>query len=401
MFHEWAHFEGSPQEIARNENYWAIVRRAFTLNEDWINLNNGGVSPCPTPVMDAVKRHMDFANLAPVYAMWEVQVPQREAVREKLAGLVGCDKEELALTRNVSEGLQTCQFNLPMQSGGEVLTTTHDYPRMMWAFQQRQQREGIVLRPFRIPTPAEDFGEVVRLFEQNITPRTQMILVSHVNFVTGQVMPVREIVALGRKHGIPVIVDGAHAIAHLDFKISDLDCDYYSSSLHKWLCAPHGTGMFYVRRDKIADLWPRLGAPVEKQNDIRKFEEIGTHPAAPYLAITEAIDFHLAIGSQRKLARLLYLRDYCAKRLMEHKRIRLCTSLKPGFAIGLLTFEVEGIDPNQLKDWLWKEHHVITAVIEYDQIRGIRLAPNVYTTIHEIDRFCEAMNTAIRIVFTK
>jgi selenocysteine lyase/cysteine desulfurase len=255
-----------------------------------------------------MKRHLDVSNEAPAYSLWQVLEPGREGVRARLAQTFGADPEELAITRNASEGLQICQLGFDLARGDEVLATDQDYPRMLTTFRQREQREGIVLKTFPIPTPCEDPQEIVRRYEAEITPRTRMILVSHVVFLTGQVLPVAEVVALGRRHGIPVIVDGAHALAHLDFRLADLDCDYYASSLHKWLFAPHGTGLLYVRRERIPGLWPLMAARAEQAADIRKFEEIGTHPAANALAIAEALVFHETLFAGNKRSKLEWLR---------------------------------------------------------------------------------------------
>ena len=343
-----------------------------------------------------MKRHLDYSNEAPVYTMWRILEPQREGVRQRLAREYDCDPEEVALTRNASESLQICQLGFDLKPGDEVLTTTQDYPRMITTFKQRARREGIVLRQFSIPVPAEDPAEIVALFERNITPRTRLILICHMINLTGQILPVREVVQMARARGIPVIVDGAHALAHFDFTMAELDCDYYASSLHKWLFAPHGTGFLYVRRDKIADLWPMMAAPEKLDEDIRKYEEIGTHPAANYLAIAEALTFHQGIGPKRKEARLIYLRDYWAKPLLEYDNVRLNTSLKPGFACGIANVDIEDVDVLALVDWLWKEHRIIVTPINHDEFHGLRVSPSVYTTIEELDRFVEAMETVIR-----
>jgi len=363
---------GSPDEIASDESFWFEVQRAFVVDRSLINLNNGGVSPSPAVVQEAMRRHLEFSNAAPVYTMWRVLEPQRETVRASLAKLFGCDSEEIAITRNTSEGLEACQLGFDLERGDEVLTTTQDYPRMITTFRQRERREGIVMRRFPIPTPCEDPERIVALFEQHITPRTRLILVSHIVFLTGQVMPVRRIAELGRRRGIPVLVDGAHAFAHLDFRLADLDCDYYASSLHKWLCAPHGTGMLYVRRERIAPLWPLMAAPEEMTGDIRKFEEIGTHPAANFLAIAEAIAFHRGIGPARKQARLRALRDHWARPLAALPRVRLHTSLKPEFSCGLATVQIEGVDSGALADHLWKRHRIIVAPIKHAEFEGVR-----------------------------
>ncbi|HVN33266.1 MAG TPA: aminotransferase class V-fold PLP-dependent enzyme [Thermoanaerobaculaceae bacterium] len=382
---------GTAEEVARDEGFWSEIQRAFVVDRTVINLNNGGVSPSPAAVQEAQRHYQEYSNAAPVYTMWRVLEPQRETVREKLARFFGCDPEEVALTRNTSEGLETCQFGFDLKTGDEVLTSNQDYPRMIATFRQRERREGIVLRRISLPTPAENPEQVVRLFEGAITPRTRLILVSQMIFLTGQVLPVREIVALGRRRGIPVLVDGAHAFAHLAFTHADLDCEYYATSLHKWLFAPHGTGMLYVRRQKIGPLWPLMAAPPEMDNDIRKFEEIGTHPAAPYLAIAEALAFTTGIGPQRKEARLRYLRDRWALRLSRNDRVRLHTSLKPGLSCGLALVQLEGIDSGKLTDYLWAKHRIIVAAIKHEEFEGIRVAPSVYTTPGEIDRFCEVV----------
>ena len=387
---------GPPDEIARNEALWLEVQQAFTVDRSLVNLNSGGVSPSTAQVQDAMKRYLDYSNTAPSYTMWSVLEPQRESVRSRLARLFACDREEVALTRNASESLQICQLGMDLQRGDEILTTTQDYPRMITTFQQRGRREGIVLRQFSIPVPAEDPAEIVRLFEENISPKTRLILMSHMINITGQILPVKGVVQMARKRGIPVIVDGAHTFAHFDFTLEDLDCDYYGTSLHKWLLAPHGTGMLFVRRDKIASLWPLMAAPDRMDDDIRKFEEIGTHPAANYLAIGEAITFHQGIGPERKAARLRYLRDYWALRLLESDRVRLHTSLKPGFAAGIATVQVDGIDSGDLVSHLWKQQRIIAVPIKHAEFEGVRVSPNLFTTLQELDRFCDAMEAVIR-----
>ena len=387
--------KASPEEAAVDEDFWSEVALAFTVDRSLVNLNNGGVSPAPGYVQEAMKRHLDYSNEAPVYTMWRILEPQREAVRQRVAREWGVDAEEVAFTRNASESLQTLQLGMDLEAGDEILTTNQDYPRMLTTFQQRARREGIVLKKFSLPVPAEDPAEVVRRFEEQITPRTRAILMCHMINLTGQILPVREVVAMARRHGVPVIVDGAHALAHFDFRISDLECDNYSVSLHKWLFAPHGTGLLYVRKEHIGDVWPLMAAPEGMDDDIRKFEEIGTHPAAPYLAIAEALTFHQAIGGKRKEARLVYLRDSWALPLLEHDRVRLHTSLEPGMACGIACVEIEGVEPGNLTSWLFQEHRIIVTPIVHDEFRGIRVSPSVYTTADEIGRFVAAMETVI------
>jgi len=385
----------TPAELAGDEELWFEVQQSFTVDRSLVNLNNGGVSPSPRIVQEAMKRHLDFTNLLPTYNLWQVLEPQREPLRQRLALQWGCEPGELAFTRNASEGLQTCQFGFDLARGDEVLTTDHDYPRMITTFEQRGRREGIVLKQIALPVPAEDEDEIVRLFAQAITPKTKLILVCHVINLTGQILPVKRIVALGREKQIPVIVDGAHAFAHLDFTLGALDCDYYATSLHKWLFAPHGTGLLYVRKSKIAGLWPLMAAAATQNDDIHKFEQIGTHPEANTLAIAEALTFHQGIGPPRKEARLRYLRDHWAKRLLASKRVRLHTSLQPAFSCGIATVEVEGIATADLYAWLWKEHRILTTPIEHARFQGLRITPSVYTTLEELERFCIAIEHVV------
>ncbi|MAE64650.1 MAG: aminotransferase V [Phycisphaeraceae bacterium] len=382
---------GTAEDLEGDEAFWAEAGRAFTVDRSIVNLNNGGVSPAIGAAQASMKRHLDFSHQCPAHNMWNVLEPRREDVRKGLASQWGVAAGEIAITRNASESLQICQFGMDLRKGDEVLTTTQDYPRMIHTYQQRSRREGIRLTQIGIPVPAEDDAEIVRRFERAITDRTRVILMCHMVNLTGQILPVRAVVAMARRRGIPVIVDGAHALAHFDFSLGDLECDYYGTSLHKWLFAPHGTGLLYVRREKIGDLWPLMAAPESNGDDIRKFEQIGTHPAANTLAIAESLDFHRALGPRRKEARLIFLRDYWARRLSEHPRTRLHTSLQPGRACGIANVAVDGIAPGAIADRLWREHRILVAGIGHPECPGVRVSPSVYTTRQELDRFCDAM----------
>ena len=394
---ELSTYPGTAAEVVDDEYFWNQVRQAFSSEAGIINLNSGGVSPSPIPVQEAMKRYLDYSNTSPTYSMWQILEPQREQVRERMAREWDTDPEEIALVRNASEGLQICQLGLDLEPGDEILTTNQDYGRMITTWKQRERREGVVLRQVSIPVPAEDEDEIVRIFESNITPKTRVIHMCHIINLTGQILPVAKVTNMARKHGIPVIVDGAHALAHFDFKISDLECDYYATSLHKWLFAPHGTGLMYVRRDKIAGLWPMMAAPPHMDDNIRKFEEIGTHPAANYLGIGDALTFHQGIGSKRKTARLVYLRDYHLNRLKAYSdRVRISTSQMPGKAAGISTVGVDGIDTSALNSWLWREHKIISVAINHAEFSGLRISPSVFTTLEELDRFCDAIEHAIR-----
>jgi len=384
-----------PDALAGREDFWFQIQQAFAVDRSLINLNNGGVNPSPRVVQDALRRHLEFANQAPSRNMWQIQDPQVETVRAGLAEAFGCSPEEMAITRNASEALEIMIYGMDLREGDEVVAAEFDYPRMINTYRQRGQREGIRLVLIPIRSPVEDFDEVVEAYRRAITPRTKVILCSHVVFVSGQIMPVRDLCRLGREHGIPVVVDGAHAFAHIAFRRDDLECDLYGTSLHKWLTAPFGTGFLYVRREHIESIWPLMAAPEPRSDNIRKFEEIGTHPAANRLAIAEALTLYRAIGPQRKEARLRYLRDRWARRLMQDKRVKLWTRLEPQHGCAFATFQIDGVDNAKLVQHLWHEHRIIVTRIDYGGVQGVRVSPNVYTTVEEIDRFCDAVEQVL------
>jgi selenocysteine lyase/cysteine desulfurase len=388
----------TPQEAAAREDLWVPVQQAFTVDRSQTNLNNGGVSPAPRFVQEAHKARLDFSNQNSTRNLWQILEPQKEFVRTGLARLFGGDAEEIAITRNASESLENCLFGFDLRPGDEVVTTDQDYPRMRTTLDQRARRDGIVVRKIALPVPCEDDALVVERFAAAMTERTRLVLMCHVINITGQILPVRGVVAMARARGVPVVVDGAHAFAHLVFRRDDLDCDFFGTSLHKWLFAPHGTGMLYVRRERIRSLWPLMAAPAELDGDIRKFEEIGTHPAAQILSIGEALVFHQGIGPERKLARMLFLRDRWARRLSAHERVRLNTSLKPGFASGVANFTIDGMDMVKLQQHLWQRHQIWTTYIGPPlpkECEGLRITPSVYTTLDELDRFCEAVEAVL------
>lgn len=386
----------APEACAEDEDFWIQIQEAFTLDRNIANFNNGGVCPSPRVVLDALRRQLEYSNQAPSYLMWRHLEPEIESVRRRLAAAFGCDPEEMAITRNASEALEICLLGFDFEPGDEALTSDLDYPRMITTLKQRERRDGLKLVQVEVPPIVRSASEIVRKFEAGITPRTKLILVSHVVFLNGQINPVREVCLLGRKHGIPVIVDGAHAFAQFPFTRDGLQCDYYGCSLHKWLMAPIGTGFLSVRKEKIGGLWPMMAATEEQTDNIRKFEEIGTHPAANHNAIAEALTFHELIGAERKAARLRALRARWTRALADEPKIRFHTNLAPAHSCGLTTVEVVGIEPGDLGAWLLDKHGVFVTGINHPSFKGIRVTPNVYSTFEEIDRFARAMRLAAR-----
>ena len=381
----------SADDIAKDEAFWRDIQEGFTLDRTIVNLNNGGVCPSPRVVLEALKRYLDISNQSPVYHMWQILEPNIESVRRNLARVAGCDPEELAITRNASEALQTAQLGIDLQPGDEVVTTNQDYPRMLDTWEQRVRRNGIRLVKVSFPVPPPSLADLAQRLEAAITPRTRVLHFCHITNLTGQIFPVRDICRMARARGIRTIVDGAHAFAHFPYALRDLECDYYGTSLHKWLLAPVGTGFLYVRRELIKDLWPLTPANVSLADNIRKFEEIGTHPAATHNAIAEALVFHEAIGIDRKLARLRYLRNRWADALKSQARVRVFTSPDPAQSGGLACVGIEGIDPGKLSTHFWERYRLIVTPIKHPEFEGLRVTPNVYTTLPEIDLFAEAM----------
>jgi isopenicillin-N epimerase len=377
----------SPLEAATDEDYWSTIQQAFSVTRGIVNLNNGGVSPSPRMVTEAFVRYTWQQEDATAYTMWQILEPQSETIRTGLAEILGCDTEEIAITRNASESLEILLMGLDLRSGDEILTTTQDYPRMLTTLKQRELREGLKLNLIKIPVAPKDVNDIAVAFEKAVTPKTKLILVSHQINLTGQINPVKKVCDMARARGIETIVDGAHSFAQFDFKRDDLGCDYFGTSLHKWIYAPKGTGMLYVRKEKIPKVWALMASEDKNRNDIRKYEEIGTHSAAMRLAIGEAILFHNAIGGKRKEERLRYLSRYWMNNLKGIPKVGFNTSFDPAQSCAIANFKIDGVDPVALGAYLMSKHKIFTTPIVHDEFTGIRITPNVYTTLWELDRF--------------
>ncbi len=386
----------TPEDVATDEDFWAEVRNAFSIDRNIINLNNGHVCPSPRTVQDAMRRYLEYSDMGPYHTMIATLERQVEQVRVRLAAFAGCDPEEMAITRNASESLENAQYGLDLHRGDEVLTTNQDYPRMLTTFRQRERREGIVLKTISFPVPPAGLDDLYQRIESAVTPRTKLILVCHITNRTGQIFPIRRICDMAQSRNIPTIVDGAHAFGHFPFRLSDLNCDYYGTSLHKWTYAPIGTGFLHVRKSRIAATWPLMAAGKSQDHDIRKFEEIGTHPAANHNAISEALIFNENLGIDRKAARLRYLRDRWGTRLAQHPKCKLLHSLDPAQSCGIGFLAFTGADAGKMREALWSRHAIVTAYVPHEEYTGLRVTPNVYTTVGEIDRFSEAVEQELK-----
>jgi selenocysteine lyase/cysteine desulfurase len=367
------------------------VQQSYTISSGFINLNNGGVAPAPKVVADAMKQYYDVCNEGPSYYMWRVVDMGREPLRKNLAQLAGCDAEEIALHRNASEALETVIFGIDLKAGDEVVLAKQDYPNMIAAWKQREQREGIKLVWINLELPSEDESYLAKQYTDAFTAKTKLVQVTHMINWIGQILPVKKIADAAKKKNIEVLVDGAHTFAQFEFKIPELNCDYFGTSLHKWLGAPIGTGMLYVRKEKIKNVWPLFGAELKEADNIRKFEHLGTRPFYIEQATDKAIDFYDMIGAKRKEERLHYLKNYWMERVQQLPKVKLKTSMKKGFGCAIGMVSVEGKKPAELDTFLWTNYKVHTVSIEWENISGVRITPNVYTTTKNLDRLVEGI----------
>src|SRR5580698_1868878 len=383
-------------QVAQNEDYWAVIQRAYSVNSNLINLNNGGVSPSPVVVQQAVERYNQLSNEGPSYYMWRILDQGREPLREKLAQLAGTKTDEIAINRNSTEALNTIIYGLDLKAGDEVIGTKQDYPNMIQAYRQRAMREGIVYKQLSFDFPIEDDDAIVKAYEQAITPRTRLIHVTHMINWVGQTMPVAKIADMAHAHNIEVIADGAHSFGLLDFKIPDLHCDYFGTSLHKFLSAPIGTGMMWVKQEKIEKLWPLVCASNPHSSDIRKFEDIGTRSFPLEQGIGEAINFHEGIGSRRKQERIFYLKNYWSTRVQSIPKVKLHTSLRPEYSCAIGGVSIDGMTPQQVSGALFDRYKIHTVGIVWENISCVRVTPHVYTRPADLDTLVAAIGELAR-----
>ncbi|HNQ12845.1 MAG TPA: aminotransferase class V-fold PLP-dependent enzyme [Bacteroidia bacterium] len=380
------------ESLAKDEDFWMWVRDSFTASKTIINLNNGGVSPQPRQVQEAHIHYYKMCNEAPSYYMWRILDQGREPLRERLAHLAGCDKEEIAINRNSTEALNTIIFGLDFRRGDEVILSKYDYPNMINAWNQRAKRDGIVLRFVELNLPNDNTSELVQAYTSLINSKTKVIHLTHVINWTGQIIPVQEIGFIAKQKGIEVIVDGAHSFAQLSFKVSDLNCDYFGTSLHKWLCAPFGSGLLYIRKEKISKIWALLSSNQPDGTDIRKFETIGTRNFASEMSIAHAIDFHDSIGSERKLARLRYLKNYWHSQVRNFENLISNTTFDLNKSCALAHISIKGKTASEFELFLFSKFKIHCSPIGWETLDGVRITPHLYTSLKDLDRLVEAIH---------
>ena len=380
-----------PEDFQAEEAFWAHVRQQYFISSEIINLNNGAVSPQPFPVQEAHIKNYRFANQGPSYFMWRKLDEQREPLRQRVAEFCGVSADEIAFNRNTTEGLNTIIFGLNLKAGDEVVLCKYDYPNMMNAWKQRAKREGIVLNWVDLSLPEENDEAIVAKYVAAISSRTKIVHITHLMNWTGQVLPVRKIADAAKAKGCEVIVDASHSFAHLNYNISDLNCDYYAASFHKWLCAPFGTGFMYIRKEKIKNVWALLSAPEPDSDNIRKFESLGTRSFAAEMTVHQALDFHEQIGSERKEKRLRFLKNYWCHRVKDLKGVSLYTSLKDDYSCALATFAIEGMAAADIAGQLFTGQKIHATTVLHEGLNGVRISPNVYTSVKELDVLVEGI----------
>ncbi|MEI2756688.1 MAG: aminotransferase class V-fold PLP-dependent enzyme [Chitinophagaceae bacterium] len=387
----------SATDLATEEDFWYYIQQSFTVSTGIINLNNGGVSPAPKTVQDAMKRYYDYCNEAPSYYMWRILDQGREPLRRNLAKLAGCSPEEIAINRNSSEGLETIIFGLQLKAGDEVVAARQDYPNMINAYKQREIRDGIKMVWINLELPSEDEDYLVKQYTNAFTPKTKLVHITHIINWNGQKIPVKKIAEEAHKRGIEVIVDGAHSFAHFDFIIPDLNADYFATSLHKWLYAPIGSGMLYVKKEKIKNLYPLFATNENPlKDDIRKFEHLGTRPFYIEQAIGKSIEFHEMIGIERKEKRLHYLKNYWFNKVKEIPKVKLNTPFSSQWGCAIGNIAIGGKKPEELDSFLFNKYKIHTVAINWENIHGVRVTPNVYTTTKNLDVLVEGIGAFVK-----
>ena len=381
----------TPEEASRmgDSDFWGWMQQAYTTSPNIMNLNNGGVSPQPKVVQDAFFRYHQLSNEAPSYYMWQILDQGRSALRDDMADFAGCPPSEIAFNRNTTEAMNQIIFGLNLKPGDEVVLAKQDYPNVMTSWKMREKRDGIVLKWVSLNLPSEDEDYLVNSYVSQFTSRTRVVNLTHIINWIGQTLPVRRIADEAKKRNIEVLVDGAHTFALLDFRIPDLNCDYFATSLHKWLCAPFGAGLLYVRNEKIREIWYPEDDPLSDK--ITKFERLGTRSFPTEMAIGSALDFHRMIGPSRKQERLWYLKNYWMEQVRDFPKVHTHTSLDRRFGCVIGLVSIDGIKPGDLVSRLFTQYKIHTTGIEWEGMSGVRVTPHVYTQTYDLDKFVKAI----------
>lgn len=378
-------------ELASDEDFWQVIRNGYKLKQDYINLENGYYCIQPQEILQAYFKHIQEVNTQGAYYMRTVQYDNKNRVAAKLAQLAGCSKEELIITRNTTESLDMIIGGLDWKSGDEAVMANQDYGAMLDMFTQVSKRYGMVNKIIDVPMHPKSDEEIVEIYAKAITSKTKLLMVCHMINITGQILPIRKICDMAHSKGVPVMVDGAHAFAHIEFKMPDLDCDFYGCSLHKWLSVPLGAGFLYVKNEYVPKVWPLLAESERKPNDISRLNHTGTIPVHTDLAIENAIEFYNKIGAKRKEDRLRFLQNYWTSKVRELPNVILNTPKDAKRSCAIANVGIKGMKPADMADTLLKKYKIYTVAIDGKGVQGCRITPNVYTSLQELDAFVDAL----------
>jgi len=380
-----------PNLLAEDESFWAAIRKGYNLKPDYINLENGYYNFVPQVLLDKYMGHIREVNLQGSYYMRTVQFDNKKRMAEKLGTLLGCSADELVITRNTTESLDTIIAGFPWKAGDEAVMAEQDYGAMLDMFKQVAKRHGVVNKIVSIPNHPKSDEEIVELYANAITPNTKLLMVCHMVNITGQILPIKKICEMAHSKGVDVLVDGAHAVAHIQYNIKDLGCDYYGASLHKWLSVPLGAGMLFVKKEKIKKIWPLIADSPKAEDDISRLNHTGTHPVATDLTISDSIDHYNMIGAARKEARLRYLQLYWTSKVRNLPNVVLNTPAEESRSCGIANVGIKGMKPAMLAETLLKKYKIFTVAIDYANVQGCRITPNLYTTTKELDVLVQAL----------
>ena len=380
-----------PSDLAKEEDFWLTIRKGYRLNPDMINLENGYYNFLPDETLEKLIAHIRDINYQASYYMRTVQFEKKAAMAAKLAELAGCPADELVITRNTTESLDTIIGGFDWKPGDEALMAEQDYPAMLSMFRQVAKRHGVVNKLVSVPNNPSSDEEIVNLYANAITPQTKLLMICHMINITGQILPVRKICDMAHKKGVQVMVDGAHAFGHFRFTIPELDCDYYGASLHKWLSVPLGSGLLWVKKSNISKIWPLMAPYDMSPDDIRRLNHIGTHPVYTDLTVEDAIGYYNMLGAERKEARLRYIQNYWTDKVRDMPHVILNTPEDPSRSCAIANVGVKSMRPGELGDVLWKKYRIYCAPVDGANVHGCRITPNVYTTTAELDVLVRAL----------
>lgn len=375
----------------RSLDFWQKIRSQYNLQTDFINLESGYYNIIPQPTLEKYQEHIREVNRLGAYYMRTVQQENKQKMVEKLAHLLDCPIDELIITRNTTESLDMVIGGYPWQKGDEAVFAYQDYGAMQDMFDLMVKKHGIVNKRISIPNHPKNDEELVDLYAKAITSKTKLLMIPHIVNITGQILPVRKICDMAHEKGVEVMVDGAHAVAHFQFSIKDLHCDYYGSSLHKWLAVPLGAGILHIKKQHIEKIWPLLAETIRASGDISKLNHTGTHPVATDLSIADAIDFYNQMGPAKKEERLRHLQNYWTSKVRNLPHIILNTPKDPSRSCAIANVGVKGMKPSDLAETLLKKHKIFTVAIDHHNVQGCRITPNVFTTEQELDQLVEAL----------